>query len=211
MSYYVMSRLCLACFSTYIYIYKYMHSHNRKQAIPSEGWRASSSTKNRSVWLGMPSNSYSPCSFIAANLPHPTGSVSRSKHVTWSLARRCPMRVQFWSPCRKRKRKWLPKQSIQRQLHVSARGKSFEKCQKSQDAKSASGEIARANSGVNSPNVHMGLVTSDVDATWGRAGEPAERSSEKEIVPLGGAFRNCCSDSIPACIRTPNYALQRIV
>ena len=59
-----------------------MHSHNHKQAIPSEGWRASSSTKNRSVWLDMPSNSYSPCSFIAANLPHPTGSVSRSKHVT---------------------------------------------------------------------------------------------------------------------------------
>ena len=89
--------------------------------------RASSSTKNLSVWLDMPSNSYSPCSFIAANLPHPTGSVSRSKHVTWSLARRCPMRVQFWSPCRKRKSKWLPKQSIQRQLHVSARGKWFKK------------------------------------------------------------------------------------
>ena len=48
----------------------------------------------------------------------------------------------------------------------------------------ASGEIARANCGVNSPNVHMGLVTSDVDATWGCAGEPAERSGEKEIVPL---------------------------
>ena len=65
-------------------------------------------------------------------------------------------------------------------------------------------------SGVNSPNVHMGLVTSDVDATWGCAGEPAERSGEKEIVPLGGALRNCCSDSIPVCIRTPDYALQRI-
>jgi len=65
-------------------------------------------------------------------------------------------------------------------------------------------------SGVSSPNVHMGLVTSDIDATWGCAGEPAESSGEKEIVPLGDAFRNCCSDSIPVYISTPDYALQRV-
>ena len=57
-----------------------------------------------------------------------------------------------------------------------------------QDSYGASGEIARAKSGVNSPNVHMGLVTSNVDATWGCVDEPAERSGEKEIVPLGVAF-----------------------
>ena len=95
-------------------------------------------------------------------------------------------------------------------IALQRKRKMIREARKSQDAKGASGEIARAKSGVNSPNVHMGLVTSNIDAIWGCAGEPAEGSGEKEIVPLGDACRNCCSDSSPAYIRTPDYALQRI-
>ena len=45
--------------------------------------------------------------------------------------------------------------------------KMIQEARKSQEAKGASGEIARAKSGVNSPNVHMGLVASNIDAIWG--------------------------------------------
>ena len=45
--------------------------------------------------------------------------------------------------------------------------KMIREARKSQEAKGASGEIARAKSGVNSPNVHMGLVASNIDAIWG--------------------------------------------
>ena len=33
---------------------------------------------------------------------------------------------------------------------------------------------------------------------------------KKKLVPLGDAFCKCSSDSVPVCIRTPDYALQRI-
>ena len=106
--------------------------------------RASSSTKNLSVWLDMPSNSYSPCSFIAANLPRPTGSGSRSKPsmwleawpdaVWWECSSEVPAGNARANGCRSK---------AFRDNCTSAQEESDSRSQKSQDAKGASGEIAR--------------------------------------------------------------------